>query len=82
MSRSFQAIYENGALYPVESINLPEKKVLTVTIAEVDQIPNSTPLQPVSEEEFERLLEELASGPAIPPIPPDFSRKDIYTDHD
>jgi hypothetical protein len=32
--------------------------------------------------EFDRLLKELASGPPLPILPPDFSRADIYDDHD
>jgi hypothetical protein len=33
-------------------------------------------------EEIERLLDELASGPPGKVLPPDFSRADIYDDHD
>ncbi|HEX7448663.1 MAG TPA: hypothetical protein VF306_14020 [Pirellulales bacterium] len=33
-------------------------------------------------DEFDRLLDELASGPALPRLPLDFSRADIYADHD
>jgi hypothetical protein len=32
--------------------------------------------------EFERLLNELAAGPPLPVLPADFSRADIYDDHD
>jgi hypothetical protein len=32
--------------------------------------------------EFERLLHNLATGPRLPVLPPDFSRGDIYNDHD
>jgi hypothetical protein len=32
--------------------------------------------------EFEQLLDELASGPGLPRLPADFSRADIYADHD
>lgn len=32
--------------------------------------------------EFEHLLNELASGPRLPHLPVDFSRADIYADHD
>jgi hypothetical protein len=35
-----------------------------------------------SYDEFVRLLEELAAGPRLPHLPPDFSREDIYDDHD
>ena len=36
----------------------------------------------LSDSEFERLLDELAAGPGLPQLPPDFSRADIYADHD
>jgi plasmid stability protein len=36
----------------------------------------------LSDEEFELLLDGLASGPEVPQLPADFSRADIYADHD
>lgn len=36
----------------------------------------------LSPEDFERLLDDLASGPALPHLPDNFSRADIYADHD
>jgi hypothetical protein len=36
----------------------------------------------VTDGEFERLLDELASGHGLPRLPADFSRADIYADHD
>ncbi len=38
--------------------------------------------QTPSDEEFELLLDGLASGPERPHLPADFSRADIYADHD
>jgi hypothetical protein len=35
-----------------------------------------------TDEEFDRLLKELASGPPVPTLPADWSRADIYDDHD
>ena len=35
-----------------------------------------------TDEEFDWLLNELKSGPCVPLLPPDFSRADIYDDHD
>ena len=37
----------------------------------------------VTLEQFDRILDELAAGPEnIPALPSDFSRADIYLDHD
>ena len=35
-----------------------------------------------TDEEFERMLKDLASGPPVPTLPADWSRADIYDDHD
>ncbi len=35
-----------------------------------------------SKDEFKRLLSDLAVGPRLPVLPTDFSRADIYDDHD
>jgi uncharacterized protein (DUF1778 family) len=44
--------------------------------------PAPSPTQELSDEEFERLLDQLSEGPTLPPLPADFSRADIYADHD
>jgi plasmid stability protein len=36
----------------------------------------------LSDEEFELLLDGLASGPELSHLPADFSRADMYADHD
>ena len=38
--------------------------------------------QTLSDEEFELLLDGLATGPGRPHLPADFSRADNYADHD
>jgi len=39
-------------------------------------------MEPANQEEWERGLEELAEGlPALPTLPADFSRADIYGEH-
>ena len=43
-------------------------------------LPDQAPA--LSDDEFECLLDELASGPSLPHLPADFSRADIYNDHD
>jgi hypothetical protein len=47
----------------------------------------SPPLDPdhapvLSDGEFTTLVDELASGPPLPHLPADFSRADIYAEHD
>jgi hypothetical protein len=40
-------------------------------------------LADMSEAEFDALMEDFAKGTEhVPPLPPDFSRDDIYSDHD
>ena len=36
----------------------------------------------LTDEEFQKVLDGIASGPRGVPLPPDFSRQDIYNDHD
>jgi hypothetical protein len=49
--------------------------------AEAQALPTEQERQ-VSDSEFDRLLDELSSGPRLPHLPVDFSRADIYSDHD
>jgi len=40
-------------------------------------------LAELSDEEFDTLVEEFAGGTeGLPPLPTDFSRQDMYFDHD
>jgi hypothetical protein len=45
-------------------------------------IPQPVQASALSDNEFEQLLDSLASGPALPHLPADFSRADIYDGHD
>jgi predicted DNA-binding antitoxin AbrB/MazE fold protein len=86
MTINVQAVYEHGILRPLEPVNLPENERVTITIAENAQT-NSDPkaiaeASSISDDEFERLLDELASGPTLPHLSADFSRADVYADHD
>lgn len=87
MTRNVEAVYEHGILRPLEPLDLPENERVTVTIQDHLESENraSWPAVPdavLSDEDFERLLDELASGPALPHLPADFSRADVYRDHD
>ena len=43
-------------------------------------LPSTPPLDPA---EFDRQLDELSRGlPPLPPLPADFSRADLYADHE
>ncbi len=45
--------------------------------------PEGTALAEMSEAEFEAFLEDFSEGSEqFPPLPPDFSRADLYTDHE
>jgi predicted DNA-binding antitoxin AbrB/MazE fold protein len=83
MTRSFPAVYENGILRPLEPLNLPDKEMVTITLAvEAKEKLGGIEFATLSDDEFDRLLDELASGPTLSPLPVDFSRLDVYTDHD
>ena len=81
-----KAVYEHGILRPLEPVNLPENEQVTITIAgnaqtNMDPKAVAEPTS-ISNEEYERLLDELASGPTLPRLSADFSRADVYADHD
>jgi Protein of unknown function DUF104 len=87
MTRNVEAVYEHGILRPLEPLDLPENQRVTVTIQDHLEPKNGAPSPAVpdvalSDADFDRLLDELASGPALPHLPADFSRADVYLDHD
>lgn len=78
------AIYENGVFKPKEPVSLPDRSEVEFEPRLVKQ-----PAEPIfisdpnlSVEEFEKLLDAMAARPGGKPLPPDFSRADIYDDHD
>jgi hypothetical protein len=82
------AIYENGVFKPLEPVMLPESSEVEFEPRLVKRAgdkppipmfisdPNPTP------EEFRRILDAMAALPPVKTLPPDFSRDDIYDDHD
>ena len=78
------AVYENGVFKPKEPVALPEK-----TEVEFEPRLVNGSIEPMfisdpnlSVEQFERLLDEMAAFPPSKVLPADFSREDIYDDHD
>jgi len=81
MSQEFQAIYEHGILRLDVPLPLADQTRVTGIVSNVE----SAAAQPIvanslSLEEFERRFDELALD--VPPLPADFSRADVYLDHD
>jgi hypothetical protein len=80
------ATYRDGALHLAQPLMLPENASVVVTItptaaqpkADIEAIrPKSPKLTP---EEFDAIISKNAVH--VGTLPPDFSREDIYSDHD
>jgi predicted DNA-binding antitoxin AbrB/MazE fold protein len=78
MSQEITAIYENGMFRPLESVTLAEHVTVSLTVrASTDK---GISVAPNTVDDFETQLESLLlDGPTLPE---DFSRADIYADHD
>lgn len=81
---TIEATYRDGAFYPVHPISLPENTRVEVSVpAELsrEEIIAMRPKSPrfTSEELRERIAKH---GVRVGTLPPDFSREDIYSDHD
>ena len=76
MAHQIQAVYEGGVFRPLTPLALPERARVTL-----DVVPTAMETTvALSDEEFDRQLMELgADGPSLPA---NFSRADIYADHD
>ena len=62
---------------PPDEVRAVERYVSALRLAR-RQPPAGRP----SDDEFDRALRELASGPVVPTLPADWSRADLYDDHD
>lgn len=82
MTQIISAIYENGVLRPLTPLDLPDHEVVQLVVAPLPAIEASSPSVPgrMSSEEFRRRLKELVTYDGA--LPDDFSRADIYADHD
>jgi hypothetical protein len=82
MSQEFQATYEHGILRLDVPLSLPKQTRVTGIVSNVESAATPSVAQkPMSDEEFERRFDELAM-PLRGTLPADFSREDIYFDHD
>jgi predicted DNA-binding antitoxin AbrB/MazE fold protein len=79
-----RAVYENGVFKPTQPVALPEATEVEFVPRLVNQSVELTFISDpnLSIEEFEKLLDEIAALPPTKVLPPDFSREDIYDDHD
>jgi len=82
MTIDIDATYRDGAIHPEVPLNLPENTPLHVTVVAKPQ--NEKPVLPPSPRfTAEELRERIAKyGVSVGSLPPDFSREDIYSDHD
>lgn len=89
MPLEFDATYRDGAIHPTTPLNLPDNAALHVVV-----VPQPAPFPTTREgvlairpqsprftaEEFKAHIK--AHGVSVGSLPPDFSRADIYNDHD
>ena len=89
MTIDFDATYRDGSIHPDTPLNLPNNTPVRVrVVAKNDAAPLSKeeilflrPKSPrITPEEFRARIAKYAVK--APPLPPDFSREDIYSDHD
>lgn len=80
MSEQIDAIYDHGVLRPLAPLALPDKSRVKVTVdaqSTGESVDETTADKGV---DFDAELDPLLfDGPSLPP---DFSRADIYADHD
>jgi hypothetical protein len=60
----------------------PEEYVLRLIERDAASPVPSVAESDLTDEEFDRLLDDLSSGPPLATLPADFSRADLYDDHD
>jgi hypothetical protein len=89
MTIDIDATYRDGAIHPEVPLNLPDNTPVRVHVeakagpfpASREEILAKRPRSPrITPEEFRARIAKYAIK--APPLPPDFSREDIYSDHD
>ncbi|MDZ4657503.1 MAG: antitoxin family protein [Bythopirellula sp.] len=79
MSLEIRAIYENGLFRPLESVTLDEHATVSLIVRSSSEKQEAVSCHN-SADDFETQLDSLLfDGPSLPA---DFSRADIYSDHD
>jgi hypothetical protein len=83
---TFNAVYEHGILRLDSPLALPEQARVSGLVTVIEGVEGqgeeqSGVCRDLSDDEFERLLESFSMSSAKP-LPADFSRADIYSDHD
>ena len=95
MSIEIDATYRAGAIYPNQPLALPENTPVRVVVVEKDVQPRVVSTKGLSREEIialrpkaprftgDELRERIAKhAVSVGSLPLDFSREDIYSDHD
>jgi hypothetical protein len=90
MTLQFHATYRAGAIHPDQPLGLPDNTQVNVTVVPVSDIDKRgmvAEIELVSPEAprftADELRERLGRSPVrVGSLPPDFSREDIYNDHD
>jgi hypothetical protein len=89
MTIDIDATYRDGAIHPDTPLNLPNNTPVQVRVLAKNEFGPLTkeqiiflrPKSPrITPEEFRERIAKYAIK--APPLPPDFSRDDIYSDHD
>ena len=87
---TIQATYRDGAFYPDQPLNLPENTPAQVVVVphpaeqgklSPEDIIARRPKSPkITPEEFDEIIKR--NSISAPSLPVDFSREDLYSDHD
>ena len=89
MSIQIEATYRDGVIHPNQPLDLPDNTPVSVVVPVVksqakltrEEIIAMRPKAPkITVEEFHALLDKYAVS--VGGLPTDFSREDIYSDHD
>jgi predicted DNA-binding antitoxin AbrB/MazE fold protein len=82
MTIDIDATYRDGAIHPDQPLNLPDNTPVHVVVVPKSQKETGV-LRPSPRFTAEELRERIAKyGVAVGTLPRDFSRDDIYSDHD